>query len=389
MANCGCDSNTSSDSCYPNNNIVGSLALPITNNNCLGNSGSASTCPPYFTTSTPTTGDCFTIPAVGATFNLPLVCNASQFNVGQWVQIGSAGGKYPVVGKNSATNLLTLQNSCSDGTTAITGNPDPGTMLCGTQQVWITGSSPCLDEEAACDAAIACLQSISDDNPLCTPDFPLTTDGECVFMLGLTSACDSGDCPQPEDPKCWKVNTNLRFCKDTICFTDGLAMAGEDETVRSVGITEDGCLRQSLGGAFVSLRVKMLEVSVTDDTGSAIASAMTESIDLVDFGVPSGATAAAIRVFYIYQPDASEDDGLYFSTYIRGAAEATNSSGAYLYDTVRQINLGGSDPIPDSMYATVPLTPTDKQVYHEWQNLGSSGNNNSFRMVISLDGYYA
>jgi hypothetical protein len=329
-----------------------------------------------------------TIPAVGATFNLPLLCNASKFSIGQWIQFATFG-RYPVVGINSVTNLLTLRNSCDDGVTAITGNPDPGTQVCGVNNIWITGSNPCLDAEAQCDAFQECLQSISDDNPLCTPDFPLTTDAECVFLMGLTSACDAGDCPQPEDPNCWKKLPWMRFCKNTICFVDGLTAAGEDETVRAVGITEDGCLRQSLGGAFVPLRVKLLEKSVTSESGGTIASAMSEDIDLAAFGVPAGAIAASMRVFYIYQPDADEDQGLYFSTYMRGPAESIHSSGAYLYDTVRQINLGGSDPIPDAMYATVPLTPSDKTVYHEWQNLGSVGDGNSFRMVISLDGYYA
>lgn len=386
MPDCGCNS-TSCPSCYPNSNVVAQAIIPITYNDCLGNSGSASNCPVNFTTATPTTGACVTIPAVGATFNLPLLCNASKFFIGQWIQFATFG-RYPIVGINSSTNLLTLRNGCGDGITAISGNPDPGTQICGVNQIWVTGSDPCQDAEAQCEAVKACLESISDDNPLCTPDFPLTTDGECVFLMGLTSSCDAGDCPQPDDPNCWKKLPWIRFCKNTICFVDGLTMAGEDETVRSVGITEDGCLRQSAGGAFVSLRVKMLEVSETDESGSTIAASMTASIDLEDFGVPSGATAAAIRVFYIYQPDASEDQGLYFSTFLRGAAEAIHSSGAYLYDTVRQINLGGSDPIPDAMYATVPLTPTDKTVYHEWQDLGSAGSNSSFRMVISLDGYY-
>jgi len=385
MPNCGCSS--SSDPCYPNSNVVAQAIVPITYNDCTGNSGDASNCPVYFQPSTPTTGACVTIPAVGATFSLPLLCNASKFSIGQWVQFATFG-RYPIVGINSSTNLLTLRNSCSDGTTAIPGNPDPGTQVCGVNQIWVTGSDPCLDAEAQCEAFQDCLQAISDDNPLCTPDFPVTTDAECVFLMGLTSSCDAGDCPQPDDPNCWKKLPWIRFCKNTICFVDGLTAAGEDETVRSVGITEDGCLRQSLGGAFVSLRQKLLEKSATG-SGGDIAAALSDSIDLADFGVPAGATAAAIRIFYDYQPDDTEDEGLYFSTFLRGAAEAVHSTSAVLYDTSFQINLGGSDAVNDAMYATVPLTPSDKTIYHEWEDLGSEGGGNRFRMVISIDGYYA
>jgi len=322
-----------------------------------------------------------TISAVGATFNLPLLCNASKFTIGQWIQF-STFGRYPIVGINSVTNLLTLRNSCADGTTAIAGNPDPGTQICGVNNIWVTGSDPCLDAEAFCDGVKECFEAISDDNPLCTPDFPLTTDAECVFLMGLTSACDAGDCPQPDDPNCWKKLPWIRFCKNTVCFVDGLQMAGEDETVRSVGITEEGCLRQSLGGAFVSLRVKLLEKA-----GSNVSAELNDNVDLEDFGVPTGATAAAIRAYYVFQNDGDEDQGLSFATYLRGAAEAINSPNTNVL-TISMVNTDGRDNIPAPFYATVPLTPTDKTIYHEYQDLGSSGSNFA-TMVLFIDGYYA
>lgn len=381
MPDCGC--NASSDSCYPNSNVVAQAVVPITYNDCSGNSGDASNCPVYFQPSTPTTGACVTIPAVGATFSLPLLCNASKFTIGQWIQFATFG-RYPIVGINSSTNLLTLRNSCSDGTTAIPGNPDPGTQVCGPNNIWVTGSDPCLDAEAQCDAFQECLQAISDDNPLCTPDFPVTTDAECVFIMGLTASCDAGDCPQPDDPNCWKKLQGPRFCKDTICWADGLIIETPEEVTSLVSITEDGCLRESLASGFVSLRIVM-----DDRTGSGNAASLNTDlnylIDTADYGVPDKAKSVSIRGFYYFDLDAG--GGTYdANTYLRGPAEAVNSANTRL--TYGEINGGAGQEWISPFNAVVPVTPTDKRIHHEWQNVATAGSHPQIRVYIALDGYF-
>lgn len=391
MANdCGC--NSSSDTCYPNANVAGQMIVPVTYNNCLGNSGEASNCPPCFQPSTLTTEACVTVPAVGATFNQPLLCNASKFVVGMWVT--SPGfGRYPIVGINATTNVLTLQNSCSDGITAIAGNPDPGTQYCGQRAIWNTGGDPCLDQAALCDAVRTCLQNVSVDDPLCLPDLPATTGTACLYPLGLTAACDSGDCPQPEDPLCLTRLTGMRFCPDSICFEEGLAPETEDDTetaLVSVSINEDGqaCLRQSEAMGFVFNRIKLIDNSHTG-TGGGIASDMTFSVDTANFGVPANAKGVVVRMVYELESDGSPDQGIQYNTYLRGPAETSNNPNLLTSSYLRGIASSENDRgVPYGNSAHVPLTSSDKRIYHEWVDAGSAGNDNFFRTYLALDGYF-
>lgn len=390
MSDCGC--NSSSDTCYPNANVAGQMIVPVTYNNCLGNSGDAANCPPYFQPSTLTTEACVTVPAVGATFNQPLLCNASKFVVGMWVT--SPGfGRYPIVGINATTNVLTLQNSCPDGITAIAGNPDPGTQYCGQRAIWNTGGDPCLDVAAACDATRACLQNVSTDDPLCFPaTFPVATGSECIYPMGLTAACDSGDCPQPDDPLCWTRLEGMRICGDSICWTDGLAPETVDDTdtaLVSVSINDEGqeCLRKSPALGFVFRRIYLDQRSTTG-SAAGVSAVMNFSVDTALFGVPANAKGVSVRYIYHIEPDGSDGQGFEYNTYIRGAAESSNNSNlllTYVNSNGPAIPVRGNS---DCGSVSVPVTSSDKTIYHEWQDQGTSGSDNYLRVILYLDGYY-
>lgn len=386
MPDCGCSNN--SDSCYPNSNVVAQVVYPVTYNDSCGSSGAGSTCPTNYETSTPTSSAGFTIPAVGATFNLALICNASKFNIGQWVQLGSLGGRYPIVGINASTNVLTLRNSCPDGASAIAGNPDPGTSFGGTIPVWLTGSDPCLDAAAFCQDVKECLQSISDDNPLCLPNLPVTTPAQCVYMLGLSAACDAGDCPQQDDPNCLTKLDAVRFCEDTIIFQDGLEEAIEDACVRPVVINEDGHIQQAPPGSGIVQPTKaylgVYQAPFTN--GAGLVAALNFSINLADYGVPGCAVGATVRLVYRYDFDTGAGDGPWFTTFLRATGQPSQNI-AYAVNFVNAV--AGSSvqdrPTSDALGGISVTFGPDRVIYHELQNNGTIGNGNFVSVQLWLD----
>lgn len=377
MSNCGC---TTTTSCYEHSNVVQQALLPITQNNCYGTSTGASNCPVYFEPSTLTAENTtFVVPAVGATTNLPLLCNANKFRVGMWIE-NPAYGKYPIVGVNAATNILTLQNSCSDGETAIPGNPDPGTQITGQQSIWISGADPCRDAEAFCSDAIECLQSISDNNPLCTEDWPEATSGECGNPMILTSACDAGDCPQPDDPNCWKKLPGIRLCNDSIVFADGLAVAEDNECFRPVVVTESGNIKEAPAGAGVIKPVKAYigrwESGYTSPAG--IVAAMNFSFNLNDFNIPDCAVGCCIRALYSYDYDDDAGDGPNFITYLRATGQPVQNI-AYQINRVAGISgtsVADRGGVQDSIGMISVTFGPDKIVFHELKDEGTQGTNN-------------
>jgi hypothetical protein len=391
MSNCGCTSTSSTD-CYGRGSTVRQVLYPITENDCTGNSPNSATddFQPYTTVGAANT--CIVVPAVGGTVNVA-VPDASLFIVGMWVTIPGFG-RYPIVGVNAGTNLITLRNSCADGTTAIDGNPDPGVQVCGQIALWLTGEAPCLDAEGFLQDVKEAFESMDADDIWCVEDIAEITSGECTYLLGLSAACDAGDCPQPEDPNCLKKNPYIRFCRNTICFLEGIEPQSEDdENVALVGlsINDDGqaCLRQSSGGAFFSLRAKLEEKSEIG-TGAAISAEMNFSVDTAAFGVPASAKAVAIRIYYDMQNDDTINEGLFFSTHLRGNAEPITSPNTLIINNNRSINLGSADnnTLPTPAYAVVPVTQASKIIYHEWVNLGTLGTTNRFGTTLSIDGYY-
>lgn len=391
MANCGCNSTSNGgDNCYTQDNTVKQVMFPVFSNECTGNSSqSISGCPKYFEPSTLTSSGCFVVPAVGATAVLE-VCDASVFRVGMWIT-NPALGRYPIVGVNAATNLLTLRNSCADGATAIYGNPDPGTQICGTQSIWIGGESPCLNAEEFCADVFSCMESISEDNPLCLPDVPLTTSGQCVKMMGLSAACDSGDCPQPDDPNCVTKLNNVRFCEDTIVFDNGLQVAEDEECFRPVVITEDGNVKEAPSGTGVMkmAKAKLIETNSGFTNGAGLVAAMNFQVNLADFNVPECAIGALIRGWYIYDYDTSPGEGPVFNTFIRATGQPSQNA-AY---QISRVSAAGSGDFPDrtlsnSFYTTVWFGP-DKIMYHELQNDGTIGSSNFVAVALYLDGIIA
>lgn len=389
MANdCGCTSSNDSN-CYSQTNAVQQMLLPITANDCYGQSGAASNCPTYFEPATLTAENViFTVPAVGATTNLPLLCNANKFRVGMWIE-NPAYGKYPIVGVNVATNLLTLQNSCSDGVTAIPGNPEPGTQIGGQQSIWVSGADPCRDAAAFCADTITCLQSITDDNPLCTEDFPETASGECGYPLILTAACDSGDCPQPDDPNCWKRMSGVRICNDKIIFDDGMEVAEDDQCGRPIVITEEGeTLEAPAGAGLIKPTKAYLGVWATPGVtnGAGIVAAMNFTIDMSNFGVPDCAVGCIIRPIYRYDYDTSSGDGPAFTTFLRGTGQPSNNV-AYAISFVSAI--AGSTiqdrPVSDALGGISVVFGPDKIVYHECENNGTQGSGNFVQVRLYLD----
>jgi hypothetical protein len=387
MANCGCNSNPSNQNCYGRDHVKEQVLYPVLENNCSGNSNVSGNCPEGFQPFTRTGSGCVTVPAVGATFNLE-VCDASKFVIGMWITAPPLG-RYPIVGLNTLTNLLTLRNSCEDGTTAITGNPEPGSQFCGSLALWIGPVDPCSDAEAFCSQVFTCLGSISDENPLCLEDVPVTTEGQCVRMLGLSAACDSGDCPQPDDPNCLTKLDAVRFCEDTIVFDDGLRVASGDseECFRPVVITDEGAFAQAPAGFGVvrPTKVKLVDISSGTGDGALISAAMNFQINLTEFGVPECAIGCFIRGFYILEFD-SEEGGMKFNTFLRATGQPSNSL-AYQITGVDSVTTETFDDrnMTDSWGGVSVLFGPDKIVYHEFQNTGSVGDNNSMRAVLFLD----
>lgn len=385
MSNCGC---TTTTSCYEHSNVVQQALLPITQNNCYGTSTGASNCPVYFEPSTLTAENTtFVVPAVGATTNLPLLCNANKFRVGMWIE-NPAYGKYPIVGVNAATNILTLQNSCSDGETAIPGNPDPGTQITGQQSIWVSGADPCRDAEAFCSDTITCLQSVSDVNPLCTEDWPQTTTGECGYPMVLTAACDAGDCPQPDDPNCWKRMLSVRMCNNTIVFEEGLVVAEDDECGRPVIITENGNLKEAQAGAgLINPTKAYLGSWVANFTnGAGLVAALNFQVDLSGFGVPDCAVGCMIRPVYRYDFDTGSGDGPWFTTFLRATGQPSQNI-AYAMNFVNAV--AGSSiqdrPTSDAIGDVSVTFGPDKVIYHELQNNGTVGSGNFVQVQLWLD----
>lgn len=389
MSNCGCTS-TSSTSCYSRTNVVQQVLLPITSNDCTGSSGLASGCPDDFQPFTMTGSGCIVVPNIGSTVNVE-VCDASNFIVGMWVNI-QGFGRYPVVGVNSATNLITIRNSCDDGSTAIAGNPDPGFQTCGALPLWLTGEDPCLDEEAFADSVKEAFEAQDEDNLWCVPEIAVATTGECVRILGLTAACDAGDCPQPDDPNCLKKVSTLRICRDTIIFDEGLAEHDETGTTCTtpVLIDEDGRLVQSPDATnfyFLPIKVDDRNSGYTDAAG--LTAAMNYSIDLASVGVPECAKGVLLRCFY--EMDDDDNGGIGCNTFRRGTGQPTFSDTNLIlnYRGADGTVTGGDRPVTNNWSTAVMFGGGTRIIFHEYQNTNTSGNMNRIRVYIALDGYWA
>lgn len=388
MSNCGCTSTSSSD-CYGRGSTVRQVLYPITENDCTGNSPTSATSDfqPYEIVGAANT--CIVVPAVGGTVNVA-VPDASLFIVGMWVTIPGFG-RYPIVGVNAGTNLITLRNSCSDGVTAISDNPDPGTQVCGQIALWLTGEAPCLDAESFLEDVKEAFESMDADNIWCVENIAEITSGECTYLLGLSAACDAGDCPQPEDPNCLKKNPYIRFCRNTICFLEGIEPQSEaDETVAllAISINDDGqaCLRQSSAGGFVPLRLNIRDTT-TLGSGGTIAAGQTFNINTAPLGIPAGAKAISLRGYYTWQNDDTGGEGLSFKTYLRGPSESVNSPNTII-SGLNNINTGTADNYLATFSAIVPVTSADKNIYHEWLDQGSAGGGNAWQTSLSIDGYF-
>lgn len=385
MANCGCNSSNHEPGCYGRNNAKEQVLYPVLRNDCSGNSGTPSNCPEGFQPFSRTGSECVTVPAIGGTFNIS-VCDASNFIIGMWVQMPGLG-TYPIVGVNAATNLITLRNSCANGTTAITGNPEPGSQFCGSLPIWLGRQDPCMDAQAFCAQVVACLESVSEDNPICLPDVPVATEGQCVRILGLSAACDAGDCPQPDDPNCLTKVDSIRVCKDTIIFDDGLKEVDEDsdECYSPVVVGENGDLaKSSTGNLMYFLRARTTDITVTDQNSAGLVAAMNFSVDTASFGVPDCAKGVALRVFYTW--DHGDDDNLKYNTYIRADGDSVNNQN----NLIMSVDNGGSiadQPATNSAFTIIKFGNGNRIIHHEFQALAIDGNDNDMRVYIAIDAY--
>lgn len=184
-SNCGCGTTTPSATTTVSTAAVG-LTLPIKRNNaavnpCAAAAGSTgfAGCPPDGTFYTKTNPDnTITVPAGAGSFQI-VVCDSSQFAVGQWLNIASVG-KFPITGV-AAGGLLTLSTQCPTDLAVRVSYALAGDYE-GSRIVWAGDGEDCQSGAEFCNSIRACLEGVSEDSPLSMPTLPSTC--EAVFQDG-------------------------------------------------------------------------------------------------------------------------------------------------------------------------------------------------------------
>ena len=184
-SNCGCGTTTTTPTTTVSTAALG-MTLPIKRNNAAVNPCAAATgstgfagCPPtgtFYTKTNP--ANTITVPSGSGSFQI-VVCDSSQFVVGQWLNIASVG-KFPITGV-AAGGLLTLSTQCPTDLSVRVSYALAGDYE-GSRIVWAGDGEDCQSGAEFCNSVRACLEGVSEDSPLTMPTLPSTC--EAVFQDG-------------------------------------------------------------------------------------------------------------------------------------------------------------------------------------------------------------
>lgn len=329
------------------------------------------------------------MPAVGATVDM-VTCQPGQSFVGMWLGIQNFGA-LQIVAITGGGKTLTLRNGCSNGA-AVPGNIAPGEFVSG-QISWHPVQAPECDlgfDSRVIDA----LEDISATNPLCFTNPPIVADNESMWDIGVTAACDPGDCEPQSDPYCFKISKFIRKFSNTFRFINRL------KTIDPKGINDDRCkisgpVIESVDGELVrplnaltyfaagnnsQVILKQDEVGPTNTFVGLIFS--------LDLGphVPECAKRAKLRGWLRLDTASGGSNGLRGNLFVTGpgVAPLTGSHKLAFIDTTSSADVEFSF----TWNIEVSLQQNNKVANHTVQILSQLGTGHYYSYGAYLEGYY-
>lgn len=131
----------------------------------------------------------FVVPSVGSESTIS-VCNPSIYTVGSWIEFsdGQPGAKFQVTAVNTIEGYIKVRNSCSDGETAINGNPSPGASIVAGARFIVIGTPVCISLD---NRVLNLQEEINAADELCFENISGKVSGQQELkMLGLVSESD-------------------------------------------------------------------------------------------------------------------------------------------------------------------------------------------------------
>lgn len=206
----------------------------------------------------------FAIPKVGNTLEAK-VCDASLYNVGQWVQFED-GNIFQIVDRED--KKLVLRNSCIDGESAIETNGEPGDKISTGTSFWVTSEPDCPDIDALVEKVLLALREIEE---ICFPNIVDINNTEKVHLFGgtITDICvdENGELVDKK-LSCSRKLPNIQATNLTICLPEIPDSATDLSDYSFAVLNDEGCLERLSVSGCGTIKVKDGKINVDDKAKS-------------------------------------------------------------------------------------------------------------------------